>query len=176
MNKFLSYLKKNFVRNSELGGYVHDTAFSQYIPPTAWHFATGTWTMIAGQVAKTIALHKAAADQTTVISIPIMIPSNSVANKGAYLKSVEIDFEIRTAVATSITPLIHLVTRDVEGTGAGVVDQAFTQAPADPRQLINISWSSPSQRPSGSTMTSTSLSNCPSPPVQLAACSKCTPP
>jgi len=37
------------------------------------------------------------ANQTSTLTIPIVVPSNSVANKGCQLKSVEIDFEITGA-------------------------------------------------------------------------------
>ncbi len=70
-------------------GYVHDTHMSQFIPPTAFHCVTGTWTYTAGTVAGTISKHKATADDTYVVNIPIMIPTNSVALKGAKLASVE---------------------------------------------------------------------------------------
>ena len=63
-----------WVKNGQLGGYVHDTAMSQYIPPTAFHIVTGTWTQAAGAVAGTIAMHKAAAAETATVNIPIMIP------------------------------------------------------------------------------------------------------
>ena len=50
-------------------GYVHDTSMSQYIPPTAMHCVTGTWTDAAGAVSGTIARHKAA-NAETESSIP----------------------------------------------------------------------------------------------------------
>ena len=37
-------------------GYVHDTQMSQFIPPSAMHFVTGTWTDAAGQVAEAAAM------------------------------------------------------------------------------------------------------------------------
>ena len=56
----LLWLGQALSRNGELGGFVHDTAFSQYIPPTLFHCVTGTWTWVAGTVTDTIAKHKAA--------------------------------------------------------------------------------------------------------------------
>ena len=50
---------------------------SQYIPPTLFHFSTGTITEVAGQQTDMICEHRAAANQTTLITIPIVIPSNS---------------------------------------------------------------------------------------------------
>lgn len=111
-------------------GYVNDTHMSQYIPPTAFHPAGATWTWVAGQVANTIALHRAAASATVIFTIPVMIPSNASPLKGAYLKSVEIDYEITAGAATGLTFLIHKVTRAVEGAAIGApAAQAFTQSP-----------------------------------------------
>jgi hypothetical protein len=122
---------------TELGGYVHDTAMSQYIPPTAFHFATATMTQIAGAVTGTIALHRAAAAQTTIITIPVMIPSNSVALKGAYLKSIEIDYEnLAAAIGTSLTPVINKVTRGADLAVAVVASLAFSQLPSLADSLI----------------------------------------
>jgi hypothetical protein len=99
---------------------MHDTSMSQYIPPTLFHFTTGTITTIAGQTAGTIVKHRAAANQTTLITVPICIPSNSVALKGSYLKSVEIDYEILTAEPTSLTFTLNKVTRGADGADASV--------------------------------------------------------
>jgi hypothetical protein len=95
-------------------GYVHDTAMSQYIPPTSWSYVTGTFTQVAGDVAGTIAINRAAADQTSVITIPIPLMSNSVALKGSKLVSVEVDYEIKTAEPTSITLTLNKVTRGAD--------------------------------------------------------------
>lgn len=105
---------------------VHDTHVSQYIPPTLFHCPTGTWTLIAGQVAGTIVKHVAAADQTGVVNIPILIPSNSVAEKGAYLKSIEIDFEILIAACDAVDAVINKVTRGADTAVAVVAAQAFS--------------------------------------------------
>jgi hypothetical protein len=93
---------------------------SQYIPPTAFHCVTGTYTDAAGAVAGTIAKHRAAAASTGVINIPIILPSNSVALKGAYLKSVELDYELLLAGATSVTLSMNKVTRGADGAVAVV--------------------------------------------------------
>jgi len=97
-------------------GYVHDTAMSQMIPCTAMHYVTGTWSMAAGSVSGTIAMAKAAAAETAVINIPIMIPSNAVALKGAYLKSIEVDYEIGTLACTSVTASQNKITRGTDTT------------------------------------------------------------
>jgi len=108
-------------------GYTHDAGMSQYIPPNTAHCVTGTWTDVAGQVAGTIVRHKAAAAETTTINIPIILPSNSGTNKGALLKSVEVDYEVLVAAATSITLSIVKVVRGVDTAVAVVSAPAGTQ-------------------------------------------------
>lgn len=109
-------------------GYVHDTHMSQYIPPTAMHCVTGTWTDPAGQVSGTIARHKAANAETSTVNIPILIPSNSSAGKGALLKSVELDYEMAGEAATSVTLSIVKVVRGADGADAVVSAPAGTQS------------------------------------------------
>ncbi len=113
--------------NAELGGYVHDTAMCQFIPPTAFHIVTGTWTQAAGTVAGTVCMHKAAAAESPVVNIPIVIPSNSVALKGAYLKTIEIDYEIQVAALTSITASLNQVNRAADTAGVTVTAITVTQ-------------------------------------------------
>jgi hypothetical protein len=103
---------------------------SQYIPPTLFHGVTGTFTQTAGQVAGTISFHRAAANQTSVITIPVTLPSNSAAQKGAYLKSIEIDYENTVAEPTSMTWTVNKVTRGAEGAVAVVAAQAKTDTVA----------------------------------------------
>jgi hypothetical protein len=108
-------------------GYVHDTQMSQYIPPNLAHCITGTWTDVAGQVAGTIARHKAAAAETTTINIPIILPSNAAALKGALLKSVEVDYEVLVLAATSVTLSIVKVVRGADTAVAVVSAPAGAQ-------------------------------------------------
>jgi len=100
---------------------------SQYIPPTTFHIVTGTWTQAAGQVSGTIAMHKAATAETANVNIPIMIPSNSVALKGSYLKSIEVDYELLTAACTSVTASLNKVTRGADTAVAVVAAVTITQ-------------------------------------------------
>jgi hypothetical protein len=90
-----------------------------------FHCVTGTWTEVAGQVAGTICKTVNDANQTSVVNIPILIPSNSVALKGSQLKSVEIDFEITGAALTALTAVVNKVTRGVDGAVAVVESQTF---------------------------------------------------
>ena len=109
---------------------VHDTAMSLYTPCTLFHLgAVGTWTMAAGDVAGTVVKHAAAADQTVVVTIPVIVPSNSVALKGSYLKSIEIDYELIWDNVVSVTAAVNKVTRGVDGAVAVVSSLAFTQDP-----------------------------------------------
>jgi hypothetical protein len=101
---------------------------SQFIPPSLFHFSTATITYVAGQVAGTIVAHRAAGAQTSLVTIPIVIPSNSVALKGSLLKSIEIDYELQATEPTSITFTINKVTRGADTAVAVVAAQAFTAA------------------------------------------------
>jgi len=103
---------------------------AQYIPPTKFHYVTGTWSQAAGQVAGTIAMHKAAAAETTVVTIPIEIPSNSVALQGSKLASIEVDYEILVADCTSVTATLNKVTRGADTAVAVVAAVTQTQTPA----------------------------------------------
>jgi hypothetical protein len=108
-------------------GYVHDTHMSLYIPPTAFHCVTGTWTQTAGTDAGTISKHKASADDTCVVNIPLFVPSNSVALKGAKISKVEVDYEITGANCTDILATCNKITRAADGTALSATDVPVTQ-------------------------------------------------
>jgi hypothetical protein len=108
-------------------GYVHDNKMAQFIPPFLFQGATGTYTIAAGAVTGTWAFHRAAAASTGVISIPIILPSNSGNLKGSLLKSIEVDYELLIAGATSITAALAKVTRGAEGAVAVVSAVTVTQ-------------------------------------------------
>lgn len=99
---------------------MNNTHFSQYIPCTAMHYVTGTYTEAAGEEAGTIAINRAAHNSTALITIPIMVPSNSVALQGVKLASIEIDYEHFTAEPTSMTWVLNKVTRGADGAVAVV--------------------------------------------------------
>ena len=122
---------------------INNTHAAQYIPPTRFHCVTGTWTEAAGQVSGTICRHKAASAETTTVTIPIEVPSNSVALQGAKLTSIEVDFEVLVADCTSITTTLNKVTRGVDTAVAVVAAVTQTQSPAaatlkvtDQRKLV----------------------------------------
>ena len=110
---------------------IHNTHMSQVIPPTLFHAVTGTFTQVAGDVAGTIAMNRAAADQTSVITIPIMLPSNSIALNGTKLVSIEVDYEVKTAEPTSLTWTLNKVTRGADTAVAVVASVTKTNAVAD---------------------------------------------
>jgi hypothetical protein len=93
---------------------IHNTHFAQYIPPGNMHYVIGTWADAAGQVAGTICKHKTAAAETATVTIPIEIPSNSVALNGCKLASIEIDYEILILACTSVTATVKKITRGLD--------------------------------------------------------------
>jgi len=106
---------------------IHNSHVSQFIPPNLCHFVTGTWTDAAGAVANTIVKSKAAADQTAIVTIPIMIPSNSVALQGAKLVSVDVWWEVLTAAMDAVSALVHLATLPADTAAFGApAAQTFT--------------------------------------------------
>lgn len=107
---------------------MHNTHFSQYIPPTLWHFVTCTITQVAGDVAGTIAMNRAAVNETSVITIPIMVPSNSIALQGCKLASIEVDYENKGAEATSLAWVLNKVTRGADTAVATVAPVTKTDA------------------------------------------------
>jgi hypothetical protein len=103
-------------------GYVHDTEMAQWIPPTLMHFVTGTWADAAGQVAGTIAKAKTQADATGVITIPLIVPSNSGSYKGVLLKSIDIYWDVYTLALDALAALIHKVTLPINGAAIAAPD------------------------------------------------------
>lgn len=108
-------------------GYVHDTHMQQYIPPSLMHFVTGTWSDQPGNVAHTIVKQKAAGAETATITIPLAVPGNSVDLKGSMIASVEIDYEILTSAATSITATVWKIARGADGAVAVATQVTATQ-------------------------------------------------
>ena len=128
LRKFYNFILASYAKNGQLGGYVHDTSMSKFIPPNLVHFSTATVTYIAGQVTGTIVAHRAAADQTSLITFPIILLSNSVGLKGSLLKSIEVDYEVLVAEPTSITWTLNKVTRGADTAVAVVAAITTTNA------------------------------------------------
>ena len=108
-------------------GYVHDTHMQQIITPLSFHCVTGTWTEAAGNVAHTIVKQKAAAAETATVTVPLLVPGNSIDLKGSMIASVEIDYEILTAAATSITATVWKIARGADGAVAVATQVTATQ-------------------------------------------------
>jgi len=111
-------------------GYVHDTAMSQFIPPTAFGYSAGTWTLA---VASNVwSLDRTAADASFTIYMPIPIPSNSVAMKGSYLTSIEFMYSIATAAADDFAVATALLYKDTlsasAASGSGTINTAAAHA------------------------------------------------
>ncbi len=81
-------------------GTVHDTHMSQFIPPSQIQKSAGTWTPTLAT--NDVYERRTAADANFNLFIPIPIPSNSSTQKGGYLKSVEVIFNITTAALDDI--------------------------------------------------------------------------
>lgn len=128
-------------------GYVHDTGFAQWVPPTAAFGDTAAWTFGAGQVANSIVQKCDATDETANLFIPILLPSNSGANKGALLKSIEIDYEIVTAACDAVTFTVYKMTRGASGAAVTVgtvtvtasLDATAAKAADQLKQVLTLS-------------------------------------
>jgi len=115
----------------EVGGYVHDTAMTQWISPGMCSYVTGTWADAVGAVTGTVVKEKTAADNTGVVYIPVSaaVPGNSVANKGSYFKSLEIFWATTTAAldAAGATVLVDRFVLPANGAAfPALVAHAFT--------------------------------------------------
>ena len=96
-------------------GYVHDTAMAQFIPPNVLIASAGTWTFAVGT--NVWSYNRTAADASFTVSVPIPIPSNSVAFKGCKLASVELMWSVGTAAMDAVAEaLIYLDTLAATGT------------------------------------------------------------
>ena len=111
-------------------GYIHDTAMSQFVPPTAFGFSAGTWTLTAAS--NVWSMDRTAADASATIYMPIPIPSNSVALKGAYLVSVELMYSISAAAADDFAVATCLIYKDTlsasAASGSGTINTAASVA------------------------------------------------
>lgn len=105
---------------------IHNTHFSQFIPPTMMHGTVAAWGMAAGEVANSLVYACDATDEVAVLWIPVLLPSNSVDLQGAKLVSIEIDFEILVAACDAMSAVIYKSTRGADGADVVVSTPAFT--------------------------------------------------
>ena len=104
----------------QVGGYVHDTAMSQDIPPGQCLLTVGAWVDTVSPTTALVYMKKrTAAAATNQCIIPICLPQNSVAQKGAYLKSIDIWFETTVAAHTTLTALISRATKPADTVAYG---------------------------------------------------------
>jgi hypothetical protein len=106
-------------RVPEQGGYVHDTAMSQAIHPNQMMKSAGTWTEVETSVADVWALRRSAADAVCNVRIPVVLPSNAGAQKGAYLKSVDVFYTVGTAALDALAAAIYEANFPADGAAAG---------------------------------------------------------
>jgi len=78
-------------------GYVHDTKMSKFIHPGDFEIAVGTW--VVAESSNVVSYDHTDGDEAVTVLIPIRIPSNSVALKGAKLASIDVGYLIGTAAA-----------------------------------------------------------------------------
>jgi len=107
-------------------GYVHDADAILHIPPTAMHFVTGTWSDVAAAVTDTIGKRKTAADETATVTISIPAIASKKELKGAYIKSLDIWFDVATAALDALSAAVNLVTMGADGAAPTVAAQTFT--------------------------------------------------
>ena len=107
-------------------GYVHDTAMALFIPPTAFGFSAGTWALTAAS--NVWSQDRTANDSSTTVFMPLPIPSNSVALKGAMLLSVELMYSISGAAADDFAVATVLIYTDTlspsAASGSGAINTA----------------------------------------------------
>jgi len=78
-------------------GYVHDEHMSKFIHPGDFEMSAGTWAVT--EASSVVSNDRTAADASVTVLVPIKVPSNSVALKGAKLTSIDVGYLIHTAAA-----------------------------------------------------------------------------
>jgi hypothetical protein len=95
-------------------GYVNDTQMSAFTPAEECTGTVGTWAMA---VASNVwSLNKSAADNTSVVKIPLHLPANAAALKGALLKSVDIWWACGTGANDAVSAALYKQALPVDGT------------------------------------------------------------
>ncbi len=105
-------------------GYVHDTAMSQFVPPNKIGASGGTWALA---VATNVwSLDRTAANATFTLFVPVPIPSNGVALKGAYLVSIELMYAISAEVfdAVDSVKVLKDTLKPAAASGSGSINTA----------------------------------------------------
>ncbi len=110
---FRTWLRAKY-RFPDLGGYVHDTAMSMWVPFTSFVHSAGAWTSTVA--ANVWYARRSAADASATTYIPVLLPSNSAANKGSYLQSIDLYYRVVTAALDALQADMYKVTLQVSGT------------------------------------------------------------
>jgi hypothetical protein len=105
-------------------GYVHDTAMSLFISVAAFTVTVGTWAMTVASHLWT--LNHTAADNTSVIKIPIKLQGNSASYKGSFLKSIDIWWINATADLDALSAEIYAATLPAQAGTLTASAQTFT--------------------------------------------------
>ena len=69
-------------------GYVHDENMAQFIHPGDFEMSAGTWAVT--ESSNVVSNDRTAADAAVTVLVPIRIPSNAIALKGAKLASIDV--------------------------------------------------------------------------------------
>jgi hypothetical protein len=112
VHSFLAYARR-LNRYPELGGYVHDTHMSQFLPFSLFSHSAGTWT--ATVASNVWYARRSAADAAATTRIPVLLPSNSSGNKGAYLTSIDIFYRVATAALDALQADLYKMTLPANG-------------------------------------------------------------
>jgi hypothetical protein len=103
-------------------GYTNDTGMAAFVSPIEVTPTVGTWAMAVA--AHLWTLNKTAGADTSVLKIPLKLPSNSMALKGSYLKSIDIFWINATADLTDMSVEVYLSTLPAQGGALATMLQA----------------------------------------------------
>jgi hypothetical protein len=117
-------LLTNYYLEEKEMGYVNDTHMSAFTAPEEMTATVGTFTMTVASNIWT--LNKTAADNTSVVKIPLKLPANSVALKGAYLESVDIWWDCGTAANDAVSAAIFKSTLPANGSALATASVTFS--------------------------------------------------
>ncbi len=123
VSKHVSRWLKSLVVD-EIGGYVHDTAMAMFIAPSNFLFSAGTWT--ATVASNTWFMRRTAADANATVYVPVRLMSNSAAQKGAYLTSIDVWYNV-TVAALDDFATVALYYTTLPATGSAPAATAIPQ-------------------------------------------------
>ena len=95
-------------------GYVNDTQMSAFTPGEECTGTVGVWAMAVA--ANVWSLNKVAGDNTSIVKIPLRLPANAAALKGAQLKSVDMWWACTVAANDAVSAVLYKQALPVNGT------------------------------------------------------------